>query len=81
MSADHAQALAPHRIRLTWHPASRDWVPRKWWHPLFLVTPCKPPDGLVLQNQIVETRKSVALRSDGARWRRIFIQQTRELYG
>jgi hypothetical protein len=67
MFAGHSQALAPNRIRSTWHPASRGWVPRKWWHPPSLVTPCKPWVGLVLQNRIVQRRKSVALWSERAR--------------
>ena len=58
MSAGHSQALAPYSIRSTWHPGSTGWVPRKWWHPQSLATPCKPPVGLALQDRIVQGRKS-----------------------
>jgi hypothetical protein len=67
MSAGHSEAFAPYSIRSTWHPASPGWVPRKWWHPPSVVTPCRPPVGLVLQNRIVQRRKSVALWSGWAR--------------
>jgi hypothetical protein len=67
MSAGHSQALAPYRIRSTWHPASLGWVPRKWWHPPSLVRPCKPPVGFAPQNRIVQRRKQVALWSEWAR--------------
>jgi hypothetical protein len=66
MSAGHLQALAPYRIRSTWHPASPGWAPRKWWHPPSLVTPGKPPVGLVLQDRIAQRRKSAALWSGWA---------------
>jgi hypothetical protein len=67
MSAGHSQALAPYRIRSTWHPGSLGWVSRKWWHPPSLVTCCKPPLGLVPQKPILQRRKSVALWSGWAR--------------
>jgi hypothetical protein len=65
MSAGHSPALAPYGIRSTSHPASLGWVPRKWWHPPSRVTLCQPPLGLVLQNRIVQRRKSVALGGKG----------------
>jgi hypothetical protein len=48
MSAGNFLTVTPYRIRSTWHPASLGWVPRKWWHPLSLLTPLKASVGLVL---------------------------------
>jgi hypothetical protein len=52
MSACHSQVLAPYSIRSTWHPGSTGWMPRKWCHPSFLVTPRKLPVGLVWQIEL-----------------------------
>ncbi len=52
MSAIHSQALAPYNIHSTWHPGTTGWAPRKWWHSSFLLTPRKPPVGIVVQIEL-----------------------------